>query len=327
MSCLLQCCPDPEPDAKSRIGWDHFSQIVRSEDFRLALRSPDPELSFSFSDLQNIHPDRLLWLLLAGEHLRSKGKKVSLVLPDHPGKLQFLRSSHFLALAEDLFAFSNRSVLDTLPVFSPEPETCYCSEFRRVEIGSAMCLDLAVFHEWIQDWICRCSASIEFWNMLSALAQLVVEIGRNIVFHSRYGDGWGYSVLTIERGAAPPRLSCTIADTGRGFRRSLLAKGCAVPNDMEAIKRAVLFRCEKAGECGGLFMAIQLAGCLSGTVRIRSGSAFASLELKGRPVLTRDGARQFLESGLEINCEKGYFPGVQFYVGLNGRTSGKVRGK
>jgi len=119
------------------------------------------------------------------------------------------------------------------------------------------------------------------FEILQPFANMIIETNRNLIQHSRDkdGEGYGYFVLASKPSKDRPRITCTVGDSGVGFRNSLNRKGIHLRNDGEAIKHALFYRYNNR-EGAGLFRAVQLASILRGVVKMRSGRTSAFLNLR-----------------------------------------------
>lgn len=305
-------------DGKLRLQWRDAIGIT-NKIIKDILKDEDPDLLISIDGFDFIDSDGLVWVLLLGDYLKSRGKQIWLELPSNKYQLRYLKDSRFIDVSQDFFTISNIYQLDLENDISRKKYKSDYLRFWKVDISTvSQILNLSIT-KTLLDFLNIDPITDIAYEFLQPFSNLIIETNRNLVQHSRLisGEGWGYFSLSSKQFRGQPRIACTLGDAGVGFKKSLAGKGMNIKNDKDAIKGALLFRYHNQ-EGAGLFRAVRLASRLKGVVKIRSGISSAFLNLQKSYLQNDEQVYNHIFNEIQFRNEKLYFPGVQFYVEVEG---------
>jgi len=108
-------------------------------------------------------------------------------------------------------------------------------------------------------------------GVLKAIEWALNEIADNVLVHAgAHARGWMQVVTTPEKG----RLSFTVADHGRGVLASLRERYVELPDDRQALEKAILpgiTRDSQVGQGNGLSGSVRIAQAMHGWINLLSG--------------------------------------------------------
>ncbi len=300
----------PSTDNKYRLEWSNMIRFFKSSDYNNLLTVSDEAILFSLENFAWINADGLIWLLLIADELKSKDNSLWLDLPRNVSQLEYIKFSNFHEVAQQHFSITNLFYLDEIERNKPLTNM----KFYKVDVNTlgSLLKDITSFLSLSGDFKEKMLLSGDIiYEYLPDFLGAIGETSKNIVQHSTEVDnsGNGYFVISA---IGRNKISFCIADSGRGFRSSLIGKSVKTKSDFDAIKQALLYRYKLEGE--GLFRVVQFISQLNGFLRIRSGNCETFLNVSKNVLVEDSDTKDFIMKNL-MKFESSFnFPGVQIKI-------------